>query len=994
MIAAMPRWVRRLSAFLLLLFLGAAVHAQDRLITGKIFDSKDGSPLAGATVTVKGSTKGVSTGADGSFKLSVPANATMIVVTSVGYGTQEIDVSNKSEVAVNLVTTNAALNEVVVVGYGTAKKKDITGSVASVKEKDFNRGVMTAPDQLIQGKVAGVQMLNNSGQPGGATTVRIRGNASVRAGNTPLYVVDGVPLDNNNARGAASSTGIGTTPGANPLNFLNPNDIASMDVLKDASATAIYGSRGSNGVILITTKRGQSGEPSITFNTSFGVSSLMRRMEVLNADEYRDALKLYNRTTGDFGGDVDAMDAITQNGFTQNYNLSISGGNDRGRYRISAGYLDQEGIVRESRFRKYTAGLSSNYKFLENKRLGIDFNVLTSHNVENIAPITNDAGFQGNLIAQALQWNPTHPLRKPDGSTWVNNQIGATTVNPVAMLEAYDDVSNLTNVLASIAPSYKFTNELEFKMLYSVRYATGHREQEVKRWLNIQNIENRGLAAIGNNQLLTQQWTNTLSYNKTFKNDLSLNAVVGYEYMKFDNQGDFIAAQDFVDNGLKYTDFLQYSTNNSRFITSYADPTSELQSYFGRAVLNYANKYAFTATFRADGSSKFGENNKYGYFPSFGAKWTISNESFLQGSSAVNNLALRAGWGITGNQEFPAGASLTRYRFTGPGASERTNFGNKNLKWETSTTINFGLDFGFANDRIYGSVDFFHKNTEDILFEQFIAQPGPAGNAKYWVNLPGELINKGVELALNGAIIRKKDMNWNLGVVATFLDNNLTNFGAQIIETGSLSGQGLSGATAQRLVNNQPLNVYYLRVWEGIDKTTGQSIYRDGGNTRYYVGSPNPDIILGLSTDFTYKKWSAYVNMNGAFGHYIYNNTANSVTPLSNLPTRNISKNLIGGDVLESTSNPLAPSTRYMEKGDYMKLANATISYNMGSIGKTFRNVTFSLTGQNLFVITDYSGFDPEVNTDKSVGGVPSFGIEYTPYPTARTILFGVNFTL
>lgn len=990
MTVALPRWVRGLYVLLLTLFLGSAIQAQDRVISGKITDAKDGTPMVGATVTVKGSTRGVSTGADGTFRLpGVPASATRIVITSVGYATQEIDISNKSEVEVSLSATNAALNEVVVVGYGTVRKKDVTGSVATVKEKDFNKGVMTAPDQLIQGKVAGVQMLNNSGQPGGATTVRIRGNASVRAGNQPLYVVDGVPLDNNNARAGASSTGLGTSPGANPLNFINPNDIASMDVLKDASATAIYGSRGSNGVVIITTKRGQSGDPQITFNNSVGVSTILKKLEVLDANEYKAALTQYGLTGGNYGSDVDAMDAITRTGFTQNYNMSIAGGNDRGRYRISAGLLDQEGIIQKTNFKKYSGNISAGYKFLESKKLGLDFNLLTSHNVEELAPVTNDAGFQGNLIGQALLWNPTRAMRNADGSPFV--EAGSTTVNPLAMLEAYNDLSNLTNVLGSISPSYKFTNDLEFRMLYSVRYASGNRRQEVKNWININDITGRGIAATGNNQLLTTQWTNTLSYNKRISDNFHLNAVAGYEYMKFQNRGSFLSAQDFDEFGLNYYDYLQYSTNSSRNIFSFSDPVTELQSYFGRATFNFYDKYLLTATFRADGSSKFGENNKYGYFPSFAAAWNIGNENFLKGSSFISNLKLRAGWGITGNQEFPAGASLTRYRFTGTGSTTRTNFARTDLKWEKSTSTNVGLDFGFFEDRFYGSVDYFHKNTEDFLFEQSIALPGPTG--KYWINLPGNIINKGIELALNAAILRKKDLNWNIGAVATFQKNELNNFGAQIIETGSISGQGVSGTTSQRLANNQPLNVFYLKQYLGLDKTTGQSIIGND-ETPIYAGSPNPDIVLGVSTDVNYKKWSFFVNFNGAFGHMIYNNTATSVLPIGNLGTRNIAKNLIGGDIQESRSNPVAASTRYLEKGDYLKLANATINYNLGKIGNAFRNVNISLTGQNLLIFTNYSGFDPEVNTDKSIDGVPSFGIEYTPYPSARTFMLGLNFTL
>jgi iron complex outermembrane receptor protein len=357
-------------------------------------------------------------------------------------------------------------------------------------------------------------------------------------------------------------------------------------------------------------------------------------------------------------------------------------------------------------------------------------------------------------------------------------------------------------------------------------------------------------------------------------------------------------------------------------------------------------------------------------------------------------LKLRAGWGRTGNQEFPAAASLNRYQINGPNDVTRSNFGNPDLTWEQSDMINVGADFGLFEDRVWGTIDWFQKTSTKVLFEQIVAQPGPPGSAKYWINLPGNIFNTGVEFALNAAIVRGKDFSWNAGVNASFLKNELRDFGNQFFETGALSGQGVSGARVQRLVSGQPLNVFYLRQFEGID-ANGQSIYTNDGNKLFYSGNPNPTTLLGITTDVNYKKFSAVINMNGAFGHMIYNETLTDVVPIGNLGTRNIAKSLVADNkAKEAISNAIAPSTRYLESGNYLKLANATVSYNVGNIGKTFRNVNISLTGQNLFVITKFSGFDPEVNVDKQVDGIPSFGIEYSPYPTARTILLGVSFGL
>ncbi|MCU0376135.1 MAG: SusC/RagA family TonB-linked outer membrane protein, partial [Chitinophagaceae bacterium] len=628
------------SSLLALFLLVGSAYAQ-KTVSGKVTDA-NGVPVTGASVTVKGGTQGTSTDMNGAFTLSVPADGKMLVISAVGYATRELEVEGTDFSNISLTNKANDLNEVVVIGYGTARKKDLTGSVAQVQAKDFNKGVFAAPDALIQGKVAGVQIIQNSGAPGAGSTIRIRGNASVRAGTQPLFVVDGVPLDGGSPRPGVNNE-LGATPGGNPLNFINPADIASMEVLKDASAAAIYGSRGANGVVIITTKKGQSGEPKVEFGVSTGFSSILRRMEILDAAGYRDALRKYNLTTGDLGGNSDPLGSILRTGITQNYNMSISGGNADAKYRVSLGYLDQEGIIRKTDFKKLAATINSSFRFLKSKKLGLDINIISSQNIENIAPVSNNAGFQGSLIGQALQWNPTRNLRNSDGSLVIDN--GGAQVNPLAMSEAYDDKSIITNILGSISPSYKITNALEFRMLYSINYGTGTRRTQIGRNINLQNIQNRGWANYANNELITNQLTNTLTFNKKITNDLNLNAVAGYEYMKFVNRGAGVSGQDFIDVGIPYTSMLQFTTQGTRGVGSFAPPVSELQSYFGRAILNFRDKYVFTATFRADGSSKFGENNKYGYFPSFAASWNVGEEDFLRNSNLFSSLKLRASWG-------------------------------------------------------------------------------------------------------------------------------------------------------------------------------------------------------------------------------------------------------------------------------------------------------------------------------------------------------------
>jgi len=987
-----------------LMLLSLAGFAQTKTITGNVTNEKN-SPVSGASIKAVGTTTGTFTSADGSFQLDVANSVTQLEISYVGYATQTVSIAGQTNINVQLQpSADASLDEVVVIGYGQVKKKDLTGSVASIGAKDFNKGVITAPDQLIQGKTPGVMVINNTGQPGGSTTVKIRGNSSIRAGNNPLFVLDGIPLSGTSARPGGS--GGFSTDGGNPLTYLNPSDIASIDILKDASATAIYGSRGANGVVIITTKRAKSGEPILSLGASGGISNLLKRPDVLNASQFREAIQNYtpnDAKTADFGSDVNAFDAITRTAPTQNYYGDVTGGTENGRYRLSLGYLDQKGIIKNSDLKKYTANLSSNFKFLENKRLGLDINLLVTQTNENLAPIDVGVGFTGNVISQAMQWNPTRPLYDANGNP---TYVSSTQLNPLTSLNAYKDKAVVNTIVASVSPYYKITDDLEYKLIYSVTRQSGSRTgRYIAGMIDSSQIDN-GMAFIGNNTETDQQLTQTLSYSKQLSDALNLNAVAGYEFLDYQSRWNSESGSGFTYTGLDFYDYLNYSTANNRSINSYRDPSNQLQSFFLRASFNYLDRYLLTATVRRDGSTKFGENNRYANFPSLAFAWNLSNESFLKGSTVVNNLKLRLGWGQTGNSAFPSGASRDRFTFETQSISQ-ANFGNPDLKWESSTTLNAGLDFALFDSRVFGSLDYFDKKTTDALFESIIAQPAPP-SGKLWVNLPGEISNKGFELSLTGNIIRQKDWNWNLTANATYIKNDVSGL-TGYYTTAALRGQGFSGVLGQRMVNGQPLNVWYLAKYAGIDPATGTSMYQamdgtvgspltdpkyDPALNKFYVGSPNPKYLLGISTDVTYKKFTATFNMNGAFGHYLFNNTMATVLGLSNLPGRNIGNFYFNPSAKESVSNSASASTRYLEKGDYMKMSNITLSYRVGDIGKTIKNLNISLTGQNLFVLTGYKGFDPEVNTDGSDADIPSLGIEYLPYPPARTILLGVNFSL
>lgn len=680
-------------------------------------------------------------------------------------------------------------------------------------------------------------------------------------------------------------------------------------------------------------------------------------------------------------------------GVTQNVNVALSGGTENARQRVSLSYQNEKGIIKESQLKRYTVGYTGNFRFFENRKLGLDVNINTAQVAEDVVPVTNNAGFQGSLIGQALQWNPTHPFKKTDGTYWIEPQFGASSVNPLWMLEMYDDNVNTSQIWGYVAPYYKFTNDLEYKFQYGRNQSDGRRTAMIGRQLlNFNDVKNRGWASSAESRLLVEQFTHTLSYNKQINTNFSLNAVVGYEYLNFEYSNSGLTAQDFADIGIPYYNMFGYSTTSSRNLWHYEAPTNELQSMFARANLNIQNKYLLTATVRRDGSTKFGENNKYAIFPSFSAAWNVSNENFMQSVDFVKNLKLRLGWGQTGNQEFPSGAAQTRFGVSGPGSISQQNVGNPDLKWETSTTLNAGLDFMLLDNRITVTADYFNKKTEDVLFELDFPQPG-ASSAKQWKNLPATITNKGFELSVNANIIKKRELNWDFAVNATWLKNILEGLNGTY-NTGGLSGQGSSGAYVQKLASGYPLNVFYTRIYQGIDKTTGQSIYVDDGDVSYYDEDPNPKFLLGASTDLNYKKWSFTMNFTGAFGHYIFNETAMNVIPITNLGTRNVASSFINSDIREDLSNPITSSTRFLEKGNFLKCQNVKIGYSIGNISKFIKNATVGLTAQNLFVITDYTGFDPEVNVDKNIGGIPSVGIEYIPFPSARRYQLSINFSL
>jgi TonB-dependent starch-binding outer membrane protein SusC len=989
---------RRLRYAAILIVLPFLVNAQLKTVTGKVTSEKDGSPISGATVLARGA-KGTQTAADGNFVIQVPDATKKLTVSSVGFGSSDVTIGADNTASVVLKATGEGLTEVVVIGYGTARKKDVTGAVGSVSAKSFNKGPQSSPDQLIQGKLAGVQVLSNNGAPGAGTTIRIRGASSIRAGNTPLFVIDGVPLSNTNSRPDIGFTDVGGgAPSGNPLNFINPADIASMEVLKDASAAAIYGSRGANGVVLITTRKGQSGSAKVDFNMSVGTSSIAKKLKVLTGDQYREALSKngYATTvstpsvpTSNYGSNTDALGSILRTGITQNYGVAVSSGSENARYRFSLGYLNQEGIIRKTDFEKLNAAFYSSIKMLENKKLTIDFNVTTAQTIENIAPISNSAGAKGSLIGQALQWNPTRSLYRGTSPDSLNILYGSDLINPLAYSEAYFDKAKVTTVLASVSPSYKITNDLEVKTLMSVNYSSGVRKQYLTPYINVNDINidqtlpttsanfgKGGEVNVSQNELITKQITNTLSYNKAVNSNIYLNAVIGHEYLVTNFGGNSFYGRRLQPTSRPYYYYFNTSDPGTRQTNGFQDPTQELQSFFGRAIVNLYDRYIITGTVRADGSSKFGKNNRYGTFPSLAVAWNLGKEKFMSDVDFVSNVKVRASYGTTGNQEYPAGAAQLTYIASGnPGTFNQAQIANESLKWEQTTTANFGLDFSILKDRVSVSLDYFNRNTKNILFPREAADP--------------------VTPNVNAIAVQKNDFTLSINANVTLLKNKLENFIGEI-PTGEVNGQGLSGAFAQLIKSGYPINSFYLKKFTGIDKATGISSY-EGGEQKFFLGAANPKALAGLTFNIGYKKLTIEMGLNGAFGHFIYNNTANAVLGYNNLASnKNVGLNIYnqGLELGEKVVNPTSASSRYLEKGDYLKMSNLTASYNIGAIGKNIKTSNLFINAQNLFVITNFTGFDPEINVSKPLNGVPSFGMENTPYPSSRTINFGINFSL
>lgn len=978
----------------LLLLLSNFAMAQ-RTVVGKVTDAENGEALIGASVSVVGTTRGAVTDIDGKYSVEVPDGSTQLRFAYTGYK-EEVVVLGPSNVVEIAMKPGSVLDEVVVIGYGSVKKSDATGAVTSVTENNFNRGVIAAPEQLIQGRAAGVQVTNSNGEPGGGINIRIRGTSSVRAGNNPLFVVDGVPLSGGETQGGGQDAGFGTSAARNPLNFLNPNDIASIDILKDASATAIYGSRGANGVVIITTKKGASGKGSLSYDYSLGISNISKRYDLLERDAFLDAYAEFNGAQAaadlDGGANTDWQNEIFRTALNHSHNVTYGGSGGGGDYRFSVGYQDQEGIIKESGMKRYSARFNGSKKFIDN-RLTLGTQVTVSQINDDNPQISNNAGFEGDLLGAALKSNPTLPVRyRPDSLQQRSN----TEPNPVAMMEYSKDFTSTLRTLGSMYAELKIVDGLSFRTVVGFDQSQSERKAAYSSLLNIASVKDvGGRVFVTNVETGSRLWENYFTYDKGFGN-VSLNAVAGYSYQKFNYANNALEVVgfrttnlDLMINNIASSD--QSANGNNVVIRNSSGNEDELQSYFGRVNLGFADKYLFTATVRADGSTRFGPNNKYGIFPAFAFKWRMGAESFMPES--LSGLGLRLGYGVTGNQEIGRNQYSSRERYNdwdidaggniGGGGISFVSFTNPDLKWESTQQINVGLDYSFANGRVAGSLDFYNKRTNDLLFLVVAAQPSP--QPFNFENIDGVVINQGVELGLNLVPVDNGKFSWNVLLNGAYNKNEVKDL-KTIRNTGAINGQGLTGAFAQRITNGEPLFAFFVRDFAGFDDN-GISIYNDG-DFQQSIGSPLPTVTAGLTNSFSFGNFDASIFFNSVFGNKIYNNTANAYFTAGALANgRNVTTDVPGNG--ESNLNAPDVSTRFLEDGTFVRLQDLTIGYRVKTNSRNIAGLRFFVTGQNLAVFTNYSGQDPEVNINKAIDDIPSAGIDYAAYPRARTILIG-----
>lgn len=979
----------------LLLLCSIGAFAQTRTVTGTV-TAKDGSPVAGASVVVKGGKRGVITDSLGNFSLKVGASAKSIVVTSVGYLDQELALSgNTSGLQVTLNGGISQLNDVVVIGYGTQKQKDLVGSAASVTSKDFQQGAITTPEQLIQGKVAGVSITTNGGSPGSGSTIRIRGGASLNASNDPLIVIDGVPLSDNGISGAAS-----------PLSLINPNDIESFSILKDAASTAIYGSRGSNGVIMITTKRGKSGAPQFNFTTQLSAALRPKEYKVMSAAQIRSIVE----ADGNVGQIAELGDANTdwqrqiyQTALSTDNNLSMTGSipSINMPYRVSLGYLDQNGVLKTDNLQREVLSISLTPHLLDN-HLKVDINV---HGATTQTRFANQSA-----ISNAVSFDPTQPVYQKGSPfngyyEWKTNDTTPNSLsnrNPVALLYQNAATSNVYRSYGNIQFDYKFHFIPELHANLNLGYDVGKGQGITVIPAFAAQSYNQYDSLRGAANPYKQVFTNKvgefyLSYIKDLRSIKSnINAIAGYgfydNYTNTSNYYGYAASHDTVPG------------TKPNFPNTPAEVT--LISYYGRLIYTFDNKYSLMGSIRTDGSSRFAAQNRWGVFPSGAFTWKVSQENFLKNSTTVSDLKLRLSYGITGNQDGIGYYGYIPFNILSAANSE-VNFGDKlyqfwspqtvvtDLKWEQTASSDVGIDYGFLGNRITGSIDYYYKKTKDLLGTVFIPAGTNFGNQV--TRNVGNMTDKGVDFNINATPIQTRNIVWNVGFNVSYNKFTITNLTvaqdslAQFVNNTVGPNVGATGTQVQVFsVGYQPYAFYVYQQVFGKDGKPVEGLYvdqnRDGvidSRDLIHYKSPFAPFVFGFSTSLTLNKWTFSTVLRANVGNYMYNNVAagqavlrNVLNPsnfISNAPQSLTQTNFVYNQYF---------SSYYVENASFLRMDNVGIGYTVGQLWDAKgTNLRLSLNCQNVFVITKYTGSDPEIYG----------GIDNTFYPRPRTFTLGAN---
>lgn len=1007
-----------------LLLFSWMVFAQGQAVRGTVTDQQ-GAPIAGASVQLKNGTIGAGTDSSGAFRLNIPNGNGTLIFSSVGFAAQEVNIRNQSNVTVRLVAASNLQNEVVVVGYGTQRKRDVTGSVTSLNPEDFNRGANVSVTQLIAGRAAGVNITQTSSEPGGGLSVRIRGASSVNAGNDPLYVIDGLPIENSAP--VSGDAGRGFPAGSqarNPLNALNPNDIESVEILKDASAAAIYGSRGANGVVLITTKKGKTGQLSVNYDTYFANQTVARKLGILTTSQYilaqnelsvaRGGAPVFSSTDiAAIGAGTDWQSLIFRDAPLQSHNLSLSGGNTNTKYYVSLNMFNQKGVVISSGIKRYIGRINLEHG---GNQFRFGFNLNTSLTNDDLVAF-GGTGFNAGagIINAAIQFFPT--VSPYDSSGGFARYYNIDMENPLALANGVDAIQETSRTFGSIFGEYTIFPGLKARLNLGTDY-TNSRRDVYNSTATKAGFASGGVASVFNGTRSNYLAEATLDYTKQFA-DHKIGMLGGYTYQYFLNNS-FSASNVGFPSDLNGTNSLAAGSTSLAQVGSNKN-TNKLQSFLGRINYGYKEKYLLTATLRADGSSRFGINNKYGYFPSFSGAWQIGSEPFMQNINQVTNLKLRAGYGLTGNQDIGNLNSVATFTSSG-GANlggttligqAPTRIPNPDLKWESTAQFNVGIDAGFFRNRINLTVDYFRKTTKDMLLSLPVS--ATTGFNSQLTNI-GSIENKGWEVLLETKNFTGK-FNWTTTLNMATLKNKVTSIGplSQIL-TGSLP------FTNQITVIQPgfPLAGYYGYQYTGVFQT-GEDIVRspqpaaqpgylkfrdvsgDGkidANDRTLIGNPLPEFTYGINNSLSYRNFSLDVFLQGVSGVDILNqNLLEALFPLDPL------RNTLAEPILNrwTPSNPSAkwPSavgyntyaaqrinSLTVEDASYLRLKNLALAYQvpLGNL-KAIKSVRVYVTGQNLVTITTYSGYDPEV----SVNGDGNVRVDYNAYPVARTYLIGLN---